>query len=286
MTLFDCLKTFYRCKDFIRFIIDYKWNKLQKDLLLSSYFWGHLVTQIPFGYFADIWSSQKIFAFGAIICGVFNMLIPVAARFTDLEGVIVCRIGMGLTMAGLLPCTQSLLSKWAPPAERSRLGTFSYSGGQFGTVITLIVAGVLAESSLGWPSIFYMLGALAIVWGIAFLWFGADSPSVHRSISQEERMYIEESLKTSEAERNEKKKIKTPWKEIFTSKPMWAIIIAHSAQNWGYVTLLTEIPSYMSGVMKYKSMTVSNKILQKLFIGNILIFVVDKKLFSALNVSL
>lgn len=71
------------------------------------------------------------------------------------------------------------------------------------------IAGVLAASSIGWPSIFYIFGTLAIVWGIVFLYFGADAPSDHRSISQEERKYIEDSLKTSETKSdNEVKEVK------------------------------------------------------------------------------
>lgn len=49
----------------------------------------------------------------------------------------------------------------------------------------------------------------------------------------------------------QKQKLKIPWKHIFTSVPMWAIIIAHCGQNWGYWMLLTEIPSYLNGVLKF-----------------------------------
>ncbi|KMQ91449.1 inorganic phosphate cotransporter-like protein [Lasius niger] len=114
------------------------------------------------------------------------------------------------------------------------------------------ISGYLAASSVGWPSIFYLFGALTILWSTVFLYFGADSPAEHRSISQKEREYIEESLRTTEAknENESKQKLRTPWKEIFTSLPMWAIIVAHCSQNWGYWTLLTEMPSYMTGVMK------------------------------------
>ncbi|KAL0113305.1 hypothetical protein PUN28_012453 [Cardiocondyla obscurior] len=233
-------------------IPSYGWNKVQKDLVLSSFFWGYAITQVPSGYIADVWSSQKLLAIGMLLCGIFKIITPAVADFGGLSAVLVCRVGMGLTQACLLPCVQTLLSKWAPPNERARLGTFAYAGAQFGTVITMPIAGFLAESYIGWPSIFYIFGALAIVWSIVFYYFGADSPSVHRSISQEERMYIEESLKTSEAESNKiNKKMKTPWKEIFTSIPMWALIIVHSGQNWGYWTLLTEIPSYMTDVLNF-----------------------------------
>lgn len=45
--------------------------------------------------------------------------------------------------------------------------------------------------------------------------------------------------------------MKTPWKAMFTSPPMIALIIAHSAHNFGFWTLLTEMPSYMKNVLDF-----------------------------------
>lgn len=36
-----------------------------------------------------------------------------------------------------------------------------------------------------------------------------------------------------------------PWKEIFTSLPVWAIVVAHFSENWGFYTLLTELPNFL-----------------------------------------
>jgi len=41
----------------------------------------------------------------------------------------------------------------------------------------------------------------------------------------------------------------TPWKKIFTSIPVWALIITHFGQNWGFLTILTELPSYFQKVI-------------------------------------
>lgn len=83
------------------------------------------------------------------------------------------------------------------------LGTFAYAGAQFGTVIAMPISGFLAASKVGWPSIFYVFGVLAIVWSTLFFLCGADSPSSHRTISREEKEYIEDSLKTKETKGDE-----------------------------------------------------------------------------------
>lgn len=38
-----------------------------------------------------------------------------------------------------------------------------------------------------------------------------------------------------------------PWKRFLTSLPVWAIMIAHFSENWGFYTLLTELPTFMKG---------------------------------------
>ncbi|KZC14291.1 Putative inorganic phosphate cotransporter [Dufourea novaeangliae] len=231
----------------------YDWSPQDKSIILSSFFWGYAVMQIPSGYIAGVWSGQKLLSLGMLVCSVLNILIPTAAEYGNLIAVCVCRVCMGLCQSCLLPCTHTLLSKWAPPDERARLGAFSYAGGQFGTVISFPVSGFLATSSIGWPSVFYVFGALGIIWSIAFFIFGSDSPSEHSRISEMEKQYIFNSLKTSEQDDSQTKKMvkKTPWKALFTSVPMWALIIVHCGQNWGYWTLITEMPIYMNAVLKF-----------------------------------
>lgn len=78
--------------------------------------------QIPSGYLATIWNAQKLLAMGIFVCGTLNLLIPFAADIGNVAGVFICRVGMGLSQACLLPCVHTLLSKWVPPSERARLG--------------------------------------------------------------------------------------------------------------------------------------------------------------------
>ncbi|XP_076765702.1 putative inorganic phosphate cotransporter [Xylocopa sonorina] len=230
----------------------YNWTS-ETSTILSSFFIGYTVMQIPSGYIAGIWSAQKLLSCGILLCGILNILTPTAARYGDYIAVCVCRAGMGLCQSCLLPCTHTLLSKWAPPSERARLGTFAYAGAQFGTVISFPISGVLGASAIGWPSIFYVFGALSVIWSILFFVLGSDCPSKDPRISEQEKRFIENSLKSDEEKDQEEKGAvkKIPWKAIFTSGPMWALIIVHCGQNWGYWTLVTELPTYMNSVLNF-----------------------------------
>jgi len=39
---------------------------------------------------------------------------------------------------------------------------------------------------------------------------------------------------------------------------MWAVLIAHCGQNWGFFTLLTEMPSFMNSILKFDLKSVSH----------------------------
>lgn len=152
------------------------------------------------------------------------------------------RVLEGLCQGVLFPSTHSLLSKWAPVSERATLGTYCYSGSQFGTVVMLSVSGILASSFMGWPSIFYFSGVAGGVWAIFWFIFGSNSPSEYRNISPEEKAFIESAVETTTGADGAPKRPPTPWLAMLTSLPFISLIIVHSAHNWGFWTLLTKIP--------------------------------------------
>ena len=136
----------------------------------------------------------------------------------------------------------SIWARWAPPLERARLVTISFSGSYIGTVISMPASAYLA-TELGWPSVFYVFGAIALVWYVFWCFFVSESPIDDPRISQDELEYIKHSLGNVEAKRD----IKHPWKQILTSIPVWAIIVSHFVDNWGFYTLLTQLPTFMKG---------------------------------------
>jgi ACS family sodium-dependent inorganic phosphate cotransporter-like MFS transporter 6/7/8 len=60
-------------------------------------------------------------------------------------------------------------------------------------VLSMPVSGVLSDS-FGWASCFYFYGVAGILWYMAWLWLSFEKPCLHPTISQEELIYIEESI--------------------------------------------------------------------------------------------
>lgn len=71
-------------------------------------------------------------------------------------------------------------------------------GGPLGTVVSMIVSGIISASWQGWPLIFYIYGGLGVLWAIVMALLGSNKPSESKVISEQERIYIESSLGHSE----------------------------------------------------------------------------------------
>ncbi|XP_049775994.1 putative inorganic phosphate cotransporter isoform X2 [Schistocerca cancellata] len=229
-------------------IKDYGWSQSETSTILSAFFWGYVVTLAPAGWAADRFNSKNLLSASLILSGIFTMLTEVAA---DAGGVVlVCafRVATGLSQGLVFPCTHSLLAKWIPPKENAVLGTAVYSGDQLGTVIAMMTSGAIAQSAVGWPFIFYFFGGLSIICGAILFWFGENTPSQHKHISRAELTFIEESCKDVS---REQEKFSTPWVSIFTSLPVFSLVVVTMTQNWGFFTLLTETPTYLSNVLGF-----------------------------------
>ncbi|XP_023014226.2 putative inorganic phosphate cotransporter [Leptinotarsa decemlineata] len=219
--------------------------KDHKNTVLSSFFWGYICLQVGAGQLAKNY-GPKLFLGGAIFIGsLFSILIPVFGKQFGYIGVIVCRIIQGMTQGFMLPSTHNLLSSWAPLSERAKWGGIVYNGMALGNVIAMPLTGAICSTNAGWPVVFYLYGSLGMIWCTLWFIFAADKPAKHKNISKEEREFIENNLDS----KDDYSKIPTPWKSIFTSVPFITLIITHCAQNWGFWTLLTEIPSFLKNIM-------------------------------------
>lgn len=69
-------------------------------------------------------------------------------------------------------------------------------------------------------------GVIGILWYIVWFWIIDSTPEKDKSISPDERRYIQETIGICT-----KTEINIPWKSIITSVPVWAIITAHFAEN-------------------------------------------------------
>lgn len=77
-----------------------------------------------------------------------------------------------------------------------------------------------------------------------------DTPQQHPRINDEEKSYIVKSLAASRDDNDYSKSSekRVPWRSILSSGPFWVTIIAHWGGVWGFITFMTQAPSYFNYV--------------------------------------
>ena len=147
----------------------------------------------------------------------------------------------------MFPAIGALIARWSAPRYRTIVACVICMGMDTGIVVGMFLAGVLCDYGFagGWPSVFYVFGALGCIWSVAWFLLCYNSPSTHPRISAVELKYWETAIGTTDLTAHPP----TPWRKILTSVPVWAYIVAFFAQYWGYYTLITCLPMYMYDVL-------------------------------------
>uniref|UniRef100_A0A2A4IVF3 Major facilitator superfamily (MFS) profile domain-containing protein n=1 Tax=Heliothis virescens TaxID=7102 RepID=A0A2A4IVF3_HELVI len=140
----------------IVYIPEFDWSSQTKGLVLSSFFYGYLITQLPGGWLAAKIGGNRVFAIGIGATSLLTLFTPPLAH-TSTALLIAVRVVEGLFEGVTYPCIHAVWSRWAPSSERARLATFAFSGSYAGTVVSMPICSLLAHYT-GWPGIFYVFG--------------------------------------------------------------------------------------------------------------------------------
>ncbi|XP_060073734.1 sialin-like [Ylistrum balloti] len=227
---------------------EFDWDKNIRSTMLASFFYGYICTQIIGGWFSDRFGGRRVLGYALLIASFCTLLTPVCAR-TSMLLVYVLRVLLGLVTGVSFPAMQSILGRWAPPLERSKLVSVAYLGTMVGNVATFSLSGVLCDYGFdnGWGSIFYVTGGMTFLWVLLWFFMVADSPQEHRRISAVEREYIVSHIEYNTTVRT----AKVPWRDMVKSRAVWACLTAHVCSNWTNYTLLTSLPAFMKAVLKF-----------------------------------
>lgn len=231
----------------------YVWDGQVQGIILSSFFYGYIMTQFIGGVIAGKYGSKWVFGLGNVLTAVFTLLSPKAADW-GVEAFIFIRVMQGFCSGVTWPSMQAFFSRWAPPSERSFLPAIAYAGSFLGTPLTFSLSGLLIDMGFmgGWPSVFYVFGLLCIVWFVFWAWLSSSGPETHRFISRGEQTYIVKSLQQAANTGKAKPGLKdVPWRQVLRSPAVWAIVVAHFSYNWGLYTLMTTLPTYYKRVQGF-----------------------------------
>ncbi|XP_033727747.1 sialin-like [Pecten maximus] len=227
--------------------VEFDWDEATQGMILSSFFYGYVATQIPGGMLSERYGGKHLFGCSILIMSILTLLTPVVAKIGT-WALIITRVIEGLVSGITFPAIAAMQGKWSPEMERTLLIVIASSGASLGNVIVLPISGFLCDSHFldGWPASFYIFGGIGCLWFVFWHFLIYESPASHPRISLRERNYIE-----STAGQRELKNYPTPWKSILTSSAIWAIMITVFCQSWGAYVTTTVLPTYMNKIQKF-----------------------------------
>ncbi|MEM7708717.1 MAG: ACS family MFS transporter [Pseudomonadota bacterium] len=216
------------------------WSDTTKGFVLSSFFIGYVLFQIPSGWLTNRFGGRILLGCAIVVWSLMTLLTPPAAAYS-FTALIAVRILMGVGEAGAFPGAYGLFGQWVPPKERSRAIAALLSGLPLGTLFALAATGPIV-TAFGWPSVFYIFGASGFVFAIAWFALVSETPDTHPTIKQREREEIGPITRSEQAP-------EIPWRQIFSNSAVWALIVNHFCSNWTFYVLLAWLPSYFSDAL-------------------------------------
>lgn len=216
-----------------RYIMNYAVVSITGDLqldasstgiILSAFFLGYAIMQIPGGWLADKFGAKRILLMAVIMWSIFTGLTAIAWSLTAM---IVIRFLFGIGEGGFQPSSSKIIATIFPKEERGRaMSIMLTSGGIVSLIVPLLAAYLLG--TIGWRMMFIIIGAIGAI--IAYLYW----------------KYIQlPKAETAEAAETGSPAVKVSFKELLKTPLMWNLIIAYFciyAVNWG---LVSWIPTYL-----------------------------------------
>lgn len=206
-------------------------------IVLSAFFGGYTVSQIPGGMLADKFGSRKIMTISLIWWSIFTAITGAVGTLGQLLWTrLIFGFGEGLYLGG----STKTVSVWFPRRERAAAMAIKLTSNSVGTAITPpIVVAIMAV--WGWRTVFYCLLLPGIIMALVTWMFVQDKPSESKIISQEEVDEIDGDEVTSEYKVSASAGIL----DVMKSGAVWkifSVICFFDITLWGFTTWL---PSYL-----------------------------------------
>ena len=103
-------------------------NEAVKGTVMSAFFYGYAMMQLPGGWLSARYGGARILGLSFGLWGVISILMPGTVHNSSTTILIACRVAIGASQGLFIPASHTVLAKWIPVHERSRLVTLAMSG--------------------------------------------------------------------------------------------------------------------------------------------------------------
>nr|AKN21529.1 slc17a-6 [Schmidtea mediterranea] len=227
---------------------EFLWGEADQTMILSSFYWGYTLVQIPSGILLLFFKPKWIYGLSTLTTSILTFFIPLAAN-SGVYAMVILRFLMGVCEGPTYPSLYALCGCWVLAAESSIVVTCIMTGGTIGTILGQSLSGLIIEY-LGWRWMFYIMAMFGCVWFIGYCLLVFNRPSEHPFISEHEKMMLINSLPHNQPN-YKPKRVPLPWKHVFKSRPFFGFLILGATYNFTWYTLINCLPLYIGTVLGF-----------------------------------
>ncbi|WIA29477.1 hypothetical protein OEZ86_011978 [Tetradesmus obliquus] len=218
-----------------------------KGNVLSAFYWGYGVSQIPGGWAAQLYGGRRTLIASFLAWSLACLLTPGNASSVTLT--VLARVCVGLAQGGLIPSVHTVLSKWIPPHERARAVSLTTSGMYLGSAAAMLVLPSVS-ALFGAASLLRLVGLLGLAWLALWLAVGRDAPGRRSSDSTIPLTCNEAQLKQDlPGRRASSASGAALWASLMRSSAVWAIVVNNFAFHYAFYLVMNWLPTYFNSVL-------------------------------------
>lgn len=209
-----------------------------KGTVLSAFFWGYAVSQVPGGWAAQRWGGQRTLGTSFALWSTASLLTPKDARRTS--AIVGVRVMVGIAQGLVIPSIHTVLSQWIPPHERARAVSLTTSGMYLGSAAAMLILPALADA-FGPASLLRVVGLVGLAW--LFLWTLVGKEVPHRLA------VMPLSSNDEKGTRMKGRPPATPWAKMMRHPAVWAIILNNFTFHYAFYVVMNWQPTYFDQVL-------------------------------------
>ncbi|XP_021724489.1 probable anion transporter 5 [Chenopodium quinoa] len=222
-------------------------NQSSKGTILSTFYYGYALSQVPGGWAAQKIGGRRVLLLSFVLWSLTCALVPLDPNRVFM--LVVARLLVGVAQGFIFPSIHTVLAQWVPPHERSRSVSLTTSGMYLGAAAGMLLLPSLVKFK-GPQSVFVAEAALGAIWSVLWFKYASDPPrSEHPKAAAagfgENLLPVKGNHKFKvENGGSSAKNLNIPWKRIFVSLPVWAIVVNNFTFHYALYVLMNWLPTY------------------------------------------
>jgi sugar phosphate permease len=221
---------------------EFGFDKITMGAIFSAFVWAYALFQVPGGWLGDRFGPRRMLT---LIVGYWSLMTAATAAATGAISFMVVRFLFGIGEAGAFPVATRAMQLWYPRSERGFVQGITHSASRLGAAIAPPIV-VVIMTAFGWREVFYICGAVGIVWALWWYFSYRDLPEEHRLVNRAELERIRGVDETGKINAPTiEKTAEVPWSTLVRSPNMWAIMCAYFTYVYCLWIFLSWLPSYL-----------------------------------------